>query len=263
MPCTLPAHATTETADECRPGTGARETPAAPQRLLVHRGWHGRRVHGARQPRRVPRDHVPPRAATVFESRRLTTTVLGDELSMPVIVAPTGLIRIAHRGGEVAAAAAAGTAETAIGVSTLSSYPIAEIAAATTGPVWYQVYFAGGREATELAIDRAAKAGCSALLVTVDLAAAAGRERRLARRCHPDPRRSEDGTAVRTRDDLPASLGARLRSRRSEDRGAERTADRRRPCRSRPRQHRRACGHRRPRGTTSTGFVLSSRERSR
>ena len=44
-------------------------------------------------------------------------------------------------------------------MSTLSSYPIAEIAAATTGPVWYQVYFAGGREATELAIDRAAEGG--------------------------------------------------------------------------------------------------------
>ncbi len=135
-----------------------------------------------------------PRAATAFESRRLATTVMGDELAMPVIVAPTGLIRIAHRGGEVAAARAAGTAQTAIGVSTLASFPIAEIAAATTGPVWYQVYFAGGREATELAIDRAAKAGCSALLVTVDLAAAAGRERSLR------------GGAIPTRVDLKTAL---------------------------------------------------------
>ncbi len=120
-----------------------------------------------------------PRAAVETADRGLARTVLGDHLSMPVVVAPTGMIRMAHRGAEVAAARAAGKAGTAIGISTLSSYPIEDIAAATTGPVWYQVYFAGGRAGAEIAIDRAQRAGCTALLLTVDLAQAAGRERSL------------------------------------------------------------------------------------
>jgi isopentenyl diphosphate isomerase/L-lactate dehydrogenase-like FMN-dependent dehydrogenase len=117
-----------------------------------------------------------PRAAVLVPSPDLSVTVLGCELSMPVVVAPAGMIRIAHRGGEVAAASAAGRLGTAVGVSTLSSYPIEEIAGSTAGPVWYQLYFAGGRAGAEIAIDRAKQAGCRALLVTVDLAASARRE---------------------------------------------------------------------------------------
>ena len=120
-----------------------------------------------------------PKAAVLYGERQLATTVLGQPLSMPVIVAPAGYIRMAHRDGERGAARAAGQAGTAIGISTLSSYPIEEITAATTAPVWYQLYFAGGRAGAEIAIDRAREAGCQALILTVDLAAAAGRERRL------------------------------------------------------------------------------------
>jgi isopentenyl diphosphate isomerase/L-lactate dehydrogenase-like FMN-dependent dehydrogenase len=98
---------------------------------------------------------------------------------MPLVVAPAGMIRLAHRGGEVAAARAAGRLGTAVGISTLSSYPIEAIATSTTGPVWYQVYFAGGRAGAEIAIDRAKRAGCRALLITVDLAASARREQAL------------------------------------------------------------------------------------
>ncbi|HEV8297008.1 MAG TPA: alpha-hydroxy acid oxidase [Acidimicrobiales bacterium] len=120
-----------------------------------------------------------PRAAVHHPSHDLYTTVLGHELAMPVIVSPAGYIRLAHRGGEVAAARAAGAAGIPAGVSTLSSYPIGAVAAASSGPVWYQVYFAGGRAGAEIAIDRAAEAGCTALIVTVDVAVAAGRERAL------------------------------------------------------------------------------------
>jgi isopentenyl diphosphate isomerase/L-lactate dehydrogenase-like FMN-dependent dehydrogenase len=122
-----------------------------------------------------------PRVATSFEHRELTTTVLGCELSMPVALAPAGMIRLAHRGGEVAAARAAGEAGTAVGVSTMSSYPIEEIAAVTPGPVWYQVYFAGGRTGAEIAIERARRAGCAALIVTVDYAAGAAKEAMMRR----------------------------------------------------------------------------------
>ncbi|MDT3440223.1 MULTISPECIES: alpha-hydroxy acid oxidase [unclassified Pseudofrankia] len=119
-----------------------------------------------------------PRAATAYTNHDLTTTVLGTQLSMPVIVSPAGYIRLAHRGGELAAARAAASAGTAIGVSTLSSYPIAEIAAAGARATWYQLYFAGGRPGAQIAIDAARKAGCTALILTVDLAGTAGRDRR-------------------------------------------------------------------------------------
>jgi len=120
-----------------------------------------------------------PRVAVMHEQRDARTTVLGQELSLPVVLAPAGYIRLAHRDGEVGAARAAGVMGTAIGVSTLSYYPIETIAAAATGPVWYQLYFAGGRPGAEIAIERARASGCRALIVTVDLAAAAGRERQL------------------------------------------------------------------------------------
>jgi isopentenyl diphosphate isomerase/L-lactate dehydrogenase-like FMN-dependent dehydrogenase len=136
-----------------------------------------------------------PKAAVLFGERDLTTTVLDTPLSMPVIVAPAGYIRMAHRDGERGAARAAGEAGVAIGISTLSSYPIEEITGATTAPVWYQLYFAGGRTGAEIAIDRARAAGCRALVLTVDLAAAAGRERRL--RGGGVPTRVDLGNALR------------------------------------------------------------------
>jgi isopentenyl diphosphate isomerase/L-lactate dehydrogenase-like FMN-dependent dehydrogenase len=118
-----------------------------------------------------------PRVAVSHERHDLATRVLGCDLSMPVVVGPVGYLRLAHRDAEVGAARAAGRAGTAAGVSTLSSRPIHEITAASEGPVWWQLYLAGGRVGAEIAIDQAKQAGCRALLVTVDLAAAAGRER--------------------------------------------------------------------------------------
>ena len=117
-----------------------------------------------------------PRAAVAYPSRNLETTILGSKLSMPVMIAPTGIIRTVHRGGELAAARAAGKAGIGIGISTLSGYPIEEITAATPGPVWYQLYFAGGRRGAEVAIDRAARFGCTALILTMDTAAVVGKE---------------------------------------------------------------------------------------
>ena len=120
-----------------------------------------------------------PRVAVFHEQRDLHTSVVGQPVALPVVIAPAGYIRLAHRDGEVGAARAAGAMGTAVGVSTLSYYPIEQVAAATRGPVWYQLYFAGGRAGAEIAIERAQAAGCRALIVTVDLAAAAGRERAL------------------------------------------------------------------------------------
>jgi isopentenyl diphosphate isomerase/L-lactate dehydrogenase-like FMN-dependent dehydrogenase len=110
-----------------------------------------------------------PHVAVSHESRVLSTTVLGQPLAMPVVISPVGGLRLAHRDGEVGAAQAAHVMRIPIGVSTMSSRRIEEIAATTSTPVWYQLYLAGGRSAAEGAIERSRAAGCAALVVTVDL----------------------------------------------------------------------------------------------
>ena len=111
-----------------------------------------------------------PRVAVDHEKRDLRVTVLGRELSLPVITSPAGFIRIVHPEGEIAVAKAAQSAGTAVAISTMSSRAIEEITA-VADDVWYQVYMLGGRPATEMAVERAAAAGCRVLLVTVDVAA--------------------------------------------------------------------------------------------
>ncbi len=105
--------------------------------------------------------------------RGLATTVLGREISMPVITTPAGFIRIAHPDGELGVARAAEAAGTAAGIGILASYPIEEITAAASD-VWFQLYMIGGREGSALAIERAKRAGCRVLIVTVDFAALSG-----------------------------------------------------------------------------------------
>ncbi len=118
-----------------------------------------------------------PRQAVSLPSCRLSTRVLDVELSFPAILAPVGYSRMMHPGGEVAAAAAAGEAGTIYTISTMSGHKLENVRAASKGPVWYQLYLVGGHEAAEGAIERARKAGFSALVVTVDTAVAGNRER--------------------------------------------------------------------------------------
>ena len=115
--------------------------------------------------------HLRPRAAVFNPRRDLGTTVLGHEISMPVIIAPTGNVRILHPDGEPGVARAAGAAGTIQCVSTFTGYPIEAITGAATGPVFFQLYFVGGRARAEANIDRAQRAGCQALVLTVDSAA--------------------------------------------------------------------------------------------
>jgi isopentenyl diphosphate isomerase/L-lactate dehydrogenase-like FMN-dependent dehydrogenase len=111
-----------------------------------------------------------PRAGVAFKERHLETTVLGSKLSMPIALAPAGVLRLARRRAYVAAAAAAGRAGIPMAVSTMSTDSIDDVAAATQGPVWYQIYTAGGMASVEIAIERAKRAGCTALIVTLDTA---------------------------------------------------------------------------------------------
>jgi L-lactate dehydrogenase (cytochrome) len=82
-----------------------------------------------------------------------------------------------HPGGEVAAARAAGAAGTAYILSTISGHRLEDVKAASSGPVCYQLYLTGGREAAEEAIERARVAGFSALVITIDTNVGGMRER--------------------------------------------------------------------------------------
>jgi L-lactate dehydrogenase (cytochrome) len=120
-----------------------------------------------------------PRHAVAVPECDLRTTVLGTGFSLPALLAPVGYSRLMHPKGEPAAARAAGKAGTGYILSTLSGHKLENVKAAASGPVWYQLYLVGGREAAEAAIERARVAGFSALVVTIDTAVAGIRERDL------------------------------------------------------------------------------------
>src|SRR5690348_9945916 len=100
-----------------------------------------------------------PRHAVAAPSCDLGTRVLNFDLSLPVLLAPVGYSRLMHSGGEVAAARAAGRAGTAYILSTISGHALEDVRAASSGPVCYQLYLLGGREAAEASIQRAKNAG--------------------------------------------------------------------------------------------------------
>ncbi|PYT76349.1 MAG: alpha-hydroxy-acid oxidizing protein [Acidobacteria bacterium] len=118
-----------------------------------------------------------PRGAMVIKKCDLTVRVLGQELSFPAMLAPVGYSRLIHPRGETAAAKVAGEAGTAYILSTISGHKLEAVKAATKGPAWYQLYLLGGRAAAEAGIERAQRAGYSALVITVDTAVAGMRER--------------------------------------------------------------------------------------
>jgi 4-hydroxymandelate oxidase len=101
-------------------------------------------------------------------SRDMSTTILGERISFPVMVAPTAFHRLACEEGECAVARAAARAETLMVMSTLSTMTIEEVAAAASGPLWFQLYVYKDRVATVDLIRRAEAAGCQALVLTVD-----------------------------------------------------------------------------------------------
>ena len=118
-----------------------------------------------------------PRQAVAVPQCDLATRVLGLDLALPVLLAPVGYSRLMHPGGEVVAARAAGAAGTAYVLSTVSGHRMEDVKAASRGPVWYQLYLVGGREAAEDGLRRARSAGFSALAVTIDTAVPGMRER--------------------------------------------------------------------------------------
>ena len=120
-----------------------------------------------------------PRSAVATPVCDLTTTIIGTKLALPFLLAPVGSSRMFYPRGEAAAARAAGLAGTAYILSTLSGTRVEEVVAATSGPVWYQLYLIGGRDVALAAIARARESGCSALVVTIDTPVSGLRERDL------------------------------------------------------------------------------------
>jgi 4-hydroxymandelate oxidase len=105
------------------------------------------------------------------------TTVLGSSVTNPVLVAPTAYHRLADDEGETATARATGASGSLMTVSTLATRTLEEVAAAATGPLWFQLYVYRDRAVTERLIARAEAAGYRALVVTVDTPKLGRRER--------------------------------------------------------------------------------------
>jgi L-lactate dehydrogenase (cytochrome) len=122
---------------------------------------------------------IDPRVLREVVERDLSTEILGTRLSAPVLTAPVGALSVIQPGGEVAVAEAAGARGVGLVVSTLTSAPMEEIAAAATGPRWFQLYWPRNRDLAVSLARRAEAAGFTALVVTVDTWTLAWRPRDL------------------------------------------------------------------------------------
>jgi isopentenyl diphosphate isomerase/L-lactate dehydrogenase-like FMN-dependent dehydrogenase len=126
------------------------------------------------------RRQLLPRVLVDVSSVSTATTVLGAEVSMPVLVAPVALQRMAHPDGEPGMARAAAAAGTLMCVSTLATATARDVAAAAPeAPRWFQLYVLRDRGVTHALVDEAVDCGYQALVLTVDAPRAGRRERDL------------------------------------------------------------------------------------
>jgi isopentenyl diphosphate isomerase/L-lactate dehydrogenase-like FMN-dependent dehydrogenase len=109
------------------------------------------------------------RVAVNMENRSLATKMVGMDVKMPVAIAPVGLTGMQCADGEIKAAKAAEKFGIPFILSTMSICSIEDIAANTTAPFWFQLYMMRDREAMATMIERVRKAGCNALVLTLDL----------------------------------------------------------------------------------------------
>jgi heme/flavin dehydrogenase (mycofactocin system) len=115
-----------------------------------------------------------PHVVGAAGKRDLSTTVMGQHLSLPVVISPTG-VQAVHPDGEVAVARAAAARGTAMGLSSFASKPIEEVIAACD-KLFFQVYWLGGRDAIAERVERARQAGAVGLIVTTDWTFSHGRD---------------------------------------------------------------------------------------
>lgn len=118
-----------------------------------------------------------PRVLVDVSTRDCATTVLGSPVSMPILAAPSAAHGLAHPDAERATAQGVGSAGTVMVAATESTATLEEIAAAATGPLWFQLYVYRNRRIAESLVRRAEDAGYRAIVLTVDLPVWARQER--------------------------------------------------------------------------------------
>jgi L-lactate dehydrogenase (cytochrome) len=109
------------------------------------------------------------RVAVNMDNRSTATTMAGTPVKMPVALAPVGLLGMQHADGEIQCAKAAEKFGVPFTLSTMSICSIESVRAQTTAPFWFQLYWMRDRDFMERLMDRAKAAGCSALVLTLDL----------------------------------------------------------------------------------------------
>jgi 4-hydroxymandelate oxidase len=124
-------------------------------------------------------DRILIRYRTMIDvtQRDLRTTVLGIPVSMPVLVAPTAMQKLAHADGECATARAARSAGTLMVTSTTATTALGDVMAASPGPMWFQLYLYQDRGKSRALIEEAVRAGYTGVVLTVDAPVLGRRER--------------------------------------------------------------------------------------
>ena len=120
-----------------------------------------------------------PRVMVDVATVDTTCTLLGERLALPVLLAPMSMQRLLHRDGELACARAASAAGSVYCLATRATADLAEVAAAATGPLWFQLYLERDRAVAERVLARAAEHGFRAVVLTVDRPVGGRREREL------------------------------------------------------------------------------------
>ncbi|HVB42801.1 MAG TPA: pre-mycofactocin synthase MftD [Streptosporangiaceae bacterium] len=115
-----------------------------------------------------------PRVAGTSAERTQATTVMGQPVSLPVIISPTG-VQAVHPDGEVAVARAAAARGTIMGLSSFASKPMEEVIAANPR-TFFQLYWIGGRDQIAEQLDRARRAGAAGIITTLDWSFSHGRD---------------------------------------------------------------------------------------
>jgi L-lactate dehydrogenase (cytochrome)/glycolate oxidase len=115
-----------------------------------------------------------PHVAGLSEKRDLATTVMGQDISFPVVISPTG-VQAVHPEGEVAVARAAAARGTAMGLSSFASMPVEDVVSACP-QTFFQIYWIGSRDQILARIERAREAGAVGLIATLDWSFSHGRD---------------------------------------------------------------------------------------
>jgi heme/flavin dehydrogenase (mycofactocin system) len=115
-----------------------------------------------------------PHVAGLPATRAMATTVMGQDISLPVVISPTG-VQAVHPDGEVAVARAAAARGTAMGLSSFASKPVEEVVAANP-KTFFQMYWVGTRDDMAARMERARAAGAVGIIVTLDWSFSFGRD---------------------------------------------------------------------------------------